>query len=395
MRAQDRLIVHSTRRIDAAGTTDDVWLLAVDGAVAASGTGDGWRRVARPGDEVVDARGLLTVPGFIDLHVHGGGGRGFDEGAGGIAAGLALHRSHGTTRSLVSLVSAPIDELESSLDVVASLMRSDPLVLGAHLEGPFLAPTRRGAHDASALLAPSPALVTRLLEAGRGALAQVTVAPELEGGLSAVERFSGAGVVVAVGHTETDAATTRQAFDRGARLVTHVFNAMPGIGHRSPGPIPVALGDERVTLELVLDGEHVAADVARLAFAAAPGRVALVTDAMPAVGAGDGSYRIGALDVDVRQGVARLSGTTTLAGSTLTLDAAVRRAVGLGLGLQAAVAAVTTVPARVLGRDGDLGLLREGYRADIVMLDESLQVRRVWAEGRAVPTPPGSGGVEA
>ncbi|PPH48178.1 N-acetylglucosamine-6-phosphate deacetylase [Rathayibacter sp. AY1C9] len=382
--AHAALIIHSARKVDAAGTVEDHWLLARDGAITATGTGTGWQAQAE-GAELHDARGLTAVPGFLDLHVHGGGGHGFDGGAEAIRAGLALHRSRGTTRSLVSLVSAPLEQLESSLDAVSALAATDPLVLGAHLEGPFLAPSRRGAHDPAALVHPSSGAVGRLLDAARGRLAQITLAPELPGALAAVERLAGAGTVVAVGHTEADADQARAAFDRGARLVTHAFNAMRGIGHRAPGPIPVALGDERVALELILDGRHVDVEVVRLAFAAAPGRIALVTDAMAAAGAGDGVHRLGPLDVEVLGGVARLAGTAVLAGSTLTQEEALRRAVGPGrLGLQASVAALTAVPARVLGR-GDLGLLAPGYRADVVLLDASLRVQRVWAEGRPFP----------
>ncbi|PPG58403.1 N-acetylglucosamine-6-phosphate deacetylase [Rathayibacter sp. AY1E4] len=382
--AHAALIIHSARKVDAAGTVEDHWLRARDGAITATGTGTGWQAQAE-GAELHDARGLTAVPGFLDLHVHGGGGHGFDGGAEAIRAGLALHRSRGTTRSLVSLVSAPLEQLEASLDAVSALAAADPLVLGAHLEGPFLAPSRRGAHDPAALVHPSSGAVSRLLDAARGRLAQITLAPELPGALAAVERLAGAGTVVAVGHTEADADQARAAFDRGARLVTHAFNAMPGIGHRSPGPIPVALGDEQVALELILDGRHVDVEVVRLAFAAAPGRIALVTDAMAAAGAGDGVHRLGPLDVEVLGGVARLAGTAVLAGSTLTQEEALRRAVGPGrLGLQASVAALTAVPARVLGR-GDLGLLAPGYRADVVLLDASLRVQRVWAEGRPYP----------
>ncbi|PPI37248.1 N-acetylglucosamine-6-phosphate deacetylase [Rathayibacter sp. RFBD1] len=382
--AHAALIIHSARKVDEAGTVEDHWLLARDGAITATGSGTGWQAQAE-GAQLHDARGLTAVPGFLDLHVHGGGGHGFDGGAEAIRAGLALHRSRGTTRSLVSLVSAPLEQLESSLDAVSALAAADPLVLGAHLEGPFLAPSRRGAHDPAALVHPSSGAVDRLLDAARGRLAQITLAPELPGALAAVERLAGAGTVVAVGHTEADADQARAAFDRGARLVTHAFNAMPGIGHRSPGPIPVALGDERVALELILDGRHVDVEVVRLAFAAAPARIALVTDAMAAAGAGDGAHRLGPLDVEVLGGVARLAGTAVLAGSTLTQDEALRRAVGPGrLGLEASVAALTAVPARVLGR-GDLGLLAPGYRADVVLLDASLRVQRVWAEGRPFP----------
>ncbi|PPG84757.1 N-acetylglucosamine-6-phosphate deacetylase [Rathayibacter sp. AY1H2] len=382
--AHAALIIHSARKVDAAGTVEDHWLRARDGAITATGTGTGWQAQAE-GAELHDARGLTAVPGFLDLHVHGGGGHRFDGGAEAIRAGLALHRSRGTTRSLVSLVSARLEQLEASLDAVSALAAADPLVLGAHLEGPFLAPSRRGAHDPAALVHPSSGAVGRLLDAARGRLAQITLAPELPGALAAVERLAGAGTVVAVGHTEADADQARAAFDRGARLITHAFNAMPGIGHRSPGPIPVALGDERVALELILDGRHVDVEVVRLAFAAAPGRIALVTDAMAAAGAGDGAHRLGPLDVEVLGGVARLAGTAVLAGSTLTQDETLRRAVGPGrLGLEASVAALTAVPARVLGR-GDLGLLAPGYRADVVLLDASLRVQRVWAEGRPFP----------
>ncbi|AZZ51596.1 N-acetylglucosamine-6-phosphate deacetylase [Rathayibacter festucae] len=391
MERSGRLVLHGARKVDVGGTVEDFWLIADDGVIVEVGTGGGWERAAE-GARVHDAGGLIATPGFVDLHVHGGAGRGFDEGVDAMRAGLALHRARGTTRSLVSLVSAPLSALETSLDAVATLAEGDPLVLGAHLEGPFLAPSRRGAHDPGALIAPTDEAVERLLDAARGALRQVTIAPELPGALRAIERLTGAGVVVAVGHTEADAATTRAAIERGARLVTHAFNAMPGIGHRSPGPIPVALADERVVLELILDGEHVDADVARIAFASAPGRIALVTDAMAAAGAGDGAHRIGGLRVEVRDGVARLAGTATLAGSTLTLDAAVRRAAGavgpgVGLGLEAAVGAVTATPARVLGEAGRLGSLAVGRAADVVLLDDALRVRAVWAAGASAVPP--------
>ncbi|ROQ64322.1 N-acetylglucosamine-6-phosphate deacetylase [Rathayibacter sp. PhB152] len=386
MERTGRRVLHGARKVDAGGTVEDFWLVADDGVIVEVGAGGGWERAAE-GARVYDAAGLTATPGFVDLHVHGGAGRSFDEGADGMRAGLALHRAHGTTRSLVSLVSAPLAQLEASLDTVASLAAEDPLVLGAHLEGPFLAPSRCGAHDPAALIAPTPEAVERLLDAACGSLRQITIAPELPGALAAIERLTAAGVVVAVGHTEADAATTRAAIERGARLVTHAFNAMPGIGHRAPGPIPVALADERVVLELILDGEHVDADVARIAFASAPGRIALVTDAMAAAGAGDGAHRIGRLRVDVRDGVARLEGTETLAGSTLTLDAALRRAVeAVGLEVEAAVGAVTATPARVLGAEGALGALAVGRAADVVLLDDALQVRAVWAAGEPVVT---------
>jgi len=372
-------LLEGARRIDADGVVDG-WVLLDGDTVAATGTG-------RPprADEVVDVAGRWLAPGFVDLHVHGGGGHAVEDGPASAAAALAAHRSHGTTRSLVSLVSAPLEVLEEQLAGVAALAAQDPCVLGAHLEGPFLAPSRRGAHDARALREPSPAAVRRLLDASAGALRQVTLAPELPGALDAVEALVDAGVTVAVGHTAADLALAGRAFDAGARLLTHAFNAMPGIHHRDPGPVVAALADERVVLEVVLDGHHVHPAVAGLLFAAAPGRVALVSDAMAAAGSGDGRYRLGGLDVAVRDGVAVVEGTTTIAGSTLTLDAALRTAVTVvGLDPVAAVTALTATPARALGLEARLGRLAPGFAADAVVLDEDWTVQAVWADGRVV-----------
>ncbi|MCM6764348.1 amidohydrolase family protein [Rathayibacter sp. ZW T2_19] len=381
MSRADSFVLHSARTVDASGVVPDAWLLVEDGVIAAAGRGGQWPR--RPDLAVVDARGLTATPGFLDLHVHGGAGESFEDGADAIRAALRLHRSRGTTRSLVSLVSRPIGVLEESLATVAALAAVDPLVLGAHLEGPFLAPSRYGAHDPSALTAPDDESISRLLDAADGRLRQITLAPELPGALAAIERFTAAGVVVAVGHTATGAEGARAAFDRGATLLTHAFNAMPGIHHRDPGPVVAAFEDERVTLEIVLDGEHVDPRVAALAFRGAPGRIALVTDAMAAAGSADGAYRLGALDVDVSGGRAVLSGSRTLAGSTLTQDRALRIGLAAGLDERVLVSALTATPARVLGR-ADLGALAPGFRADIVLLDAASEVRAVWAEGRRV-----------
>ncbi len=260
----------------------------------------------------------------------------------------------------------------------------DPTVLGAHLEGPFLAATRCGAHDPAYLRAPTLPDVRRLLDAARGTLRQVTLAPELPGALEAIPVLVGAGVTVAVGHTEADLDLARRAFDAGARLLTHAFNAMPPLHHRAPGPVGAALADDRVTLELVLDGHHVHPTVAVLLFAGAPGRVALITDAMAAAGAGDGEYRLGALDVVVREGRATLGNDGPLAGSALTQDAALRSAIAAGLTPVEAVTALTATPARALGLDDRLGRIAPGFAADVVVLDEDWTVRHVWAAGRRI-----------
>ncbi|MET0783105.1 MAG: N-acetylglucosamine-6-phosphate deacetylase, partial [Leifsonia flava] len=335
--------------------------------------------------ETIELAGARLVPGFVDIHGHGGGGHTYDDGGEELLAAIAAHRARGTTRSVISLVANPLAELRERLGEIADLASVDPLVLGAHLEGPFLADTHRGAHNAELLIEADAAVIATLLAAARGTLRQITLAPELPGGLDAVEAFSAAGVVVAVGHTAASFEQAQAAFDRGATLVTHAFNALPGIHHRRPGPIVAAFGDERVTLELILDGVHVRPEVAALAFAAAPGRIALITDAMAATGAGDGHYELGSLDVTVTDGVARLTSGGSIAGSTLTMDVALRNAVDLvGLDPVVAVTALTLTPARVLGLDADLGLLAEGYAADAVLLDADFAVQQVWANGVAL-----------
>ena len=385
--ANARVVVHSARKCDVEGEASDFWAVFDGDLITAAGTGTGWAAHAAGSAEVTDAAGELLTPGFIDLHGHGGGGARFDDGTAAVGRALAVHRAHGTTRSVLSLVANPAGLLEASLAAIADLAERDPLVLGSHLEGPFLAPSRKGAHNPDFLAAPSPAAVERLIAAARGTLRQITLAPELPGALDVIPLLAAEGVVVAVGHTEADEDLARAAFERGARLLTHAFNAMPGIGHREPGPVVAAIRDERVTAELVLDAVHVHPDVARLLLDAAPGRVALITDAMAAAGAGDGTYRLGSLDVDVTGGVARLrqpdGSPGSIAGSTLTLDHALRAATQLcGMSLPAAVAALTWVPARALGLDDRLGRLAPGYAADAVLLGGDCQVRAVWGAGR-------------
>jgi N-acetylglucosamine-6-phosphate deacetylase len=382
------VIVHGARKCDVDGEANGFWAVFAGDRITATGSGAGWTVHACDGASVVDAAGRLLTPGFIDLHGHGGGGFSFDDGADAIAAALAVHRAHGTTRSVLSLVANPMVALEQSLAAIADIAQTDPLVLGSHLEGPFLAPVRRGAHNPDFLIGPSPAATERLLTAARGTLRQVTIAPELPGALDAIGELAAAGVVVAVGHTEADEGQAQAAFDRGARLLTHAFNAMPGIGHRQPGPIVAAIRDERVTAELILDAVHVHPDVARLLLDSADGRVALITDAMAAAGAADGTYKLGSLDVSVMDGVARLEGPDgapgTIAGSTLTLDHALRVATRqCGMSLRAAVTALTWIPARVLGLDRRLGRLAPGYAADAVLLSgDTCEVRAVWGAGR-------------
>lgn len=375
-------LIHSVRLVDDGVAIDDAWVLLAAGRVAARGTGQD-----RPDAEsVLDGReiageGAVLTPGFLDLHGHGGGGFSYDDGPDAVRGARALHRAHGTTRAVVSLVTAPLETLERRAAMVADLTTTDADILGSHLEGPFLDPGHKGAHDASLLRPPDADAIARLMRAGRGTVRQVTLAPELPGGLDAVRAVVAAGAAAAVGHTSADLARTREAFDAGATILTHAFNAMPGLHHREPGPVGAAASDPRVTLEIIADGVHLAPEVVRIAFAAAPGRVALVTDAMAAAGAGDGHYDLGPLGVDVVDGVARLAGDGAIAGSTLTQDAALRLAVSAGVALTDAVDALTRVPARAIGREHDLGSLARGMLGDAVLLTADLHVRGVWVDG--------------
>jgi N-acetylglucosamine-6-phosphate deacetylase len=379
------LLIHNARKVDAGGVTDDAWVYVSGELIEATGTGTTWRDDigARASDGVVrvDAQGMTLTPGFVDLHAHGGAGRRFEEGLPAIEAALAVHRRHGTTRSVVSLASSDLDSLARSLTDVAVLAGRDPLVLGSHLEGPYLSPNRCGAHDPAVLRAPRLDEVTALVDSAGGTLRQLTIAPELPGALDAIRQLTTQGVVAAVGHTEADYARTRAAFDAGATVLTHAYNGMPGIGHRAPGPVVAAFDDDRVCLEIINDGHHVDARVVALTFANAQGRVALITDAMAAAGAGDGDFRLGGQVVTVTDGVARLTGTGTLAGSTITLDVALRGAVQAGIPEPVAVAAATSVPAAALGLGHRLGRVSVGYAADLVLLDAAWQVVTVFADG--------------
>jgi N-acetylglucosamine-6-phosphate deacetylase len=374
------ILFHSARKLDAEGQVDDFWMRVDGDTITKTGSGRAPREEADV--ELVDVGGDWLVPGFIDLHGHGGGGHSYDESADEIRGALATHRAHGTTRSVLSLVANPIAQLRASLAVIADLAEADPTVLGSHLEGPYLAEGKRGAHNPAYLKSPHPFELEELIGAARGTLRQITIAPELSGALEAIDVLVEAGVAVAIGHSEVDFDLAQEAFDRGARILTHAFNAMNGIHHRAPGPIIAAFEDDRVTIELILDGQHVHPDVAGMAFRAAPGRIALVTDAMAAAGSSDGDYPLGSLNVTVHNGLAVLRGTHTIAGSTLTQDIALRNAIEhAAVHPVEAVAALTSIPARALGLDHRFGHLKAGFAADAVILNHSLEVQQVWANG--------------
>jgi N-acetylglucosamine-6-phosphate deacetylase len=349
------------------------WVEVVGERIVAVGAGE----PPRPPDEVVDG---TVLPGYVDVHSHGGGGASFvTEDPETALVAVAAHRRVGTTAMVASLVTGAIPDLRRQVAALATLVDSGDL-FGIHLEGPWLSEKFKGAHPAGLLVDPSADDVADLLDAGRGTVKMATVAPERAGATAAIRALVAGGCLAAVGHTNADYDATRAAIEAGARGATHLFNAMPALRHRAPGPVLALWEDERVVLELILDGVHVRPELVAWVMATAPGRVALITDAMAAAGSDDGDYRLGELLVEVRGGVARLAGQETIAGSTLTLDRAVRNAVAAGVGLVPAVRAASTVPADYLGLE-QVGRIAPGKRADLVVLDEGLEVTRVMWRG--------------
>ncbi|MCC6375666.1 MAG: N-acetylglucosamine-6-phosphate deacetylase [Microbacteriaceae bacterium] len=378
---------HNAKKLDANGIVDDFWLIAADGIIQHVGSGNAPSGLLPDNVEVVDVGGNWLTPGFIDIHCHGGGGYSFDEDAGSIRSAIKTHRAHGTTRSILSLVANPVSTLCASLELIAELCDSDPTILGSHLEGPFLSEARKGAHNPVYLRVPDSEAIEALNGASRETLRQVTIAPELPEAMEAIDQFVDAGIRVAVGHTDADYATTRSAFDHGATILTHAFNAMNGIHHRAPGPVVAAIDDDRVFIELILDGLHVHPRVADLLIGSSPSRIVLVTDAMAAAGAEDGDYRLGSLNVTVANSVATLSGTDTIAGSTLTLDLAFRNAVSnLQVDPVIAISAMTQVPARALGFDATYGVIDRGFQADFNQFDHTFNLSQTWVSGDLVQT---------
>jgi N-acetylglucosamine-6-phosphate deacetylase len=344
---------------------------------------------AAAGTHTVDLTGRTVVPGFVDIHNHGGGGASFTSGtAQDILTAVRTHREHGTTTVVASMVTENLDTLARQAALLSELVEQGDLA-GIHYEGPFISPCRKGAHDETLLRDPDPAVVRKLVEAGRGAAKMVTLAAELPGGIESVRLLAELGVVAAIGHTDATYEQTLEAIDAGATVATHLFNAMPPLQHRQPGPIAALLEDERITVELINDGTHLHPAVLELAFGSAGAdRVAFITDAMDAAGFGDGMYDLGPLKVEVLEGVARLVEGGSIAGSTLTLDTAFKRAVTVDkLSLTDTVRAISANPARLLGLSDRIGSLEPGKDADLVVLDEAYDVVGVMRKGAWVVRP--------
>ncbi|KUH73633.1 N-acetylglucosamine-6-phosphate deacetylase [Mycolicibacterium novocastrense] len=337
----------------------------------------------RPPDH--DFADHVVVPGFVDMHVHGGGGASYADGIGSeIEQAAEFHLRHGTTTTVASLVTASPKDLLRQVRVLSEMTRQKT-VAGVHLEGPWLSAVRCGAHDASLMRNPDPAEIDALLTAADGTIRMVTLAPELPGSQDAITRIVDAAVVVAIGHTDAGYDDAQRAIESGATVGTHVFNAMRPLHHREPGPALALLEDPRITVELIADGVHLhPALVRQVIETVGPDRVALVTDAMAAAGLPDGSFRMGAVEVEVTERVARVRGTSTIAGSTTTMDKLFRTAVGqLGGSDEALVKAArmtATTPAHALKLDR-VGSLRVGMDANCVVLEEDLRVQQVMRNG--------------
>lgn len=362
------------------------WITTDAGLVVAVGTG------RAPSDEAharvlrIDLGDAVIVPGFVDMHVHGGGGGAFTSaGPTQIERAITMHQSRGTTAMCASLVSAHPGPLAEQVARLAGFVELGDLV-GIHLEGPWLSPKRLGAHDPSSLRTPDLNEVRRLLDAGRGAIRMVTIAPELPGALDAIVLLREHGVVAAVGHTDATYDQTHEAIRAGATVGTHLFNAMRPIKHREPGPVVALVEDPNVIVEVIADGVHVhPAMLDQVRHWVGPERVAVVTDAMAATGMPDGSYQLGTLDVTVKDGVARLIGGNTIAGGTGTTDVLFRAAAGdpqqlNDLRLLEAVEVTSAVPLRALGLNRrDLSVETP---ADLVVLSPDLKVTAVMSQGK-------------
>jgi N-acetylglucosamine-6-phosphate deacetylase len=342
--------------------------------------------IAVDGDRVVEVglapapRGRIAVPGFVDIQVNGYGGVDF-LGASSeeyMRAGETLLLAGVTAYQPTLITSSERTILDALQEIPCGQQR--PRVLGAHLEGPFLSPERPGTHPLEHLRDPDVGLLDRLLEGG--IVTEVTLAPELDGAEELIARLRSRGIVVSAGHTNATAAEGHRAFDLGVSGITHVFNATRPLGPRDPGIVGVALTRPDVVVKIIVDGHHLADETVRIVWACAAGRTALITDAIAAAGVGNGSYRLGDVAVEVADGVAPMREDGTLAGTALTMIDAVRNVHALGVPLEQVVDAVTSVPARFLGRS-DVGVLEPGGPADIVVLDDRLEIVSVWCAGEA------------
>ncbi len=350
------MIIQSARAVIEGELLRDCWVSVEGGIVTEIG------KSPHPLPDVLISGTL--IPSFIDIHCHGGGGSYFSEKNRENA--IKFHRAHGTGTVVASLVSEPLEILQKQIQELIPLFKSGAIA-GIHLEGPYLSKNRCGAHRAENLINPRWEDLSRLIDTGEGAIVMVTIAPELDGAIECIRELSNRGVIAAIGHTAAPQATYLSAVDAGASVITHFSNAMVK-PDQDRELVRALLDDSRLSIELILDGEHVSAKDVREIIAIDPARLILVTDAMSAAGEEDGQYAIGDLPVIVSDGIARLE-NGALAGSTLTLDRAFARLVSdFGVNVADAVRATSTNAATLLGKT-NLGVIKKGARADFLVWD--------------------------
>lgn len=383
-------LLHAKRAIILDGEIADAGILLREGQIEAVAPRDA---ISLPTGAVeVKAADLTAIPGFVDVHIHGAGGRDVMEGSADALRTVAKKLAQfGTTSFLATTVTAGTDDTIRSVEGIARYVaeqhNDQPAcaeVLGIHFEGPFLSKARRGVHPPDLLQLPSAPVLERFLKAAAGNARILTIAPELLGAAPCIDAARNAGLVVSIGHTDATYEQARAALARGARHATHVYNAMRPFTHRDPGVIGAVLTSPDISAELIADGIHVDEVAMKILLQAkGPERVVLISDGISATGMPDGRYMLGGIEVTVSNGVCR-NADGNLAGSTLTLDRALRNIVGLGIPLAGAVRMLTLNPAALLGIEFKKGALRTGADADIVLLDENLQIRQVWTRGTAL-----------
>lgn len=343
-------------------------------------------------EQIIDAKGGWLLPGFIDVHVHGGHGADFmhaNEQA--YDEITTFHGRHGTTAMLATTVTASKEAIENVLAAAAAYRQGDmpgARLVGVHLEGPFISAKWPGAQNPAFIVPPQPAWMEEWIARYPGLIRILTLAPETEGALDLIERVTRHGIVCACGHTDASYDTIRQAVERGLRHAVHTFNAMKPLHHREPGTVGAVLTDPRISAEVIADGHHVHPACIRLLAETKTGdNLLLITDAMSAAGLGNGEYDLGGLSVVVRDGVARLKEGDSLAGSTLTMIDAFRFAVNkVGLSVERASRLASGNPARLLGIFGETGSIAVGKQADLVLAapGPGFELQRVWAAGNPI-----------
>jgi N-acetylglucosamine-6-phosphate deacetylase len=347
--------------------------------------------VARPGSAPAGVQRVhgLMVPGFIDMHVHGGAGSDFmDASDDGNRRILQFHARQGTTAVAATTLSSSVSDLDAAVKQISQTAVSDETpaaeICAVHLEGPYINRRNAGAQDTASIRPADIHEITTLIAAAPRLKFVITLAPEIDGARALIEHFRGR-VIFSIGHTSGDFADAVAALEWGASHFTHLFNAMTGMHHREPGVVGAALVSVNATAEIIADGVHVHPAVLRVATSMLPNRVALVTDAIRACGLAEGKYKLYGYDITVEDGTARMA-NGTLAGSVLTMSRAVQNMVELaGVPLESVLPLATEVPARILGISDRKGKLERGYDADLVILTPRFQVERVFARGREVP----------